>query len=47
MKDSDRLSPTIEDGQLSPASLQAKYDLLSKAGIVLEGGSGEMQQRRI
>ena len=40
VKDSDRLSPTIEDGQLSPTSLQAKYDLLSKAGIVLEGSEG-------
>ena len=37
---SDRLSPTMEDGQLSPASVQAKYDLLSKAGIVLEGSEG-------
>ena len=40
VKDSDRLSPTMEDGQLSPASLQAKYDLLTKAGIVLEGSGG-------
>lgn len=39
--DGEGLSPTAsEDGQLSPTSLQAKYDLLSKAGVRLEGDDG-------
>ena len=43
-RDCVSLSPvsgvSIEDERLSPTTRQAKYDLLSKAGVTLEGGGG-------